>query len=334
MDVNIFPPYNTLADWLSKVNEHIGFEKSGENDRILYVPRELGEGKIWYRDILNGMSVLIVEDLAVKEEITINYNPEPALANPYYALVCSNGFSGSARLNAPAKGSETHFHQGAYLISSAIQEIHNYSPGGKSNFICVVVFPEFIETYLEKLFKKKNLYTTGADEIEEVLLQIPSLTPDIQMVVNALRFNSFSDELRTLYLESKVFELFTLFFLQFETRKQKKTALRKREKQQVYEARRIVTENLNTPPSITALSRQVGLNEYKLRQGFKELFNNTVYGYVKQQRMLKAKSLLETEELSVSEAGISVGYTNLSHFAEAFKKEFGINPSQLNRGDT
>jgi AraC-like DNA-binding protein len=237
--------------------------------------------------------------------------------------------NGYARLFAPRTGSETYFYQGAYLISSSIHESHTYKPGNTSNFTGLLILPEFIEKYLESLFNKKDLQINNCGKMEEVILQLPSLNPEMQLAMNALQHNDYSGELRNLYLESKVFELITLFFLQFETNNNKKNYLRKSEKEKVFEAQQILKEKMDSPPSITKLSRLVGLNEYKLRLGFKELFDNTVYGYLKQQRMLKAKALIENNELNVSEAGIAVGYSNLSHFAEAFKREFGINPSTL-----
>jgi AraC-like DNA-binding protein len=327
MHIAIYPPYQNLAEFLMKVGKHIGFKNSVEGDHLYVIPEHIGSGQIWYRDVLDGMAVLIVEDMVVTTKTVLNYIPDST--QPYYSMVFTNGMSGHATLVASEAGSELLFQQGAYLISSSINEIHTYESGGKNDFTCLIIFPEFIGKYLEVLFKKKNLDTSVQEKMKEVMLQIPSLTPEIQLGISALHNNSFSGELRKLYLESKVFELITLFFLQFEEQQVKKTILRTREKEQVYQAQQMLKKNLEMPPSITELSRLVGLNEYKLRLGFKELFNNTVYGYLRQQRMLKAKQLIENAALSVSEAGTSVGYSNLSHFAEAFKKEFGINPSQI-----
>lgn len=327
MNIEIFPPYRNLSEWFSKLNEHIGFEAAGENDKILFIPQNLGGGKIWYRDVINGMAVLIAEDLLLNKEMTINYGPDSL--QPYYEIVCTDGMNGHARLFASNAGSETYFHQGAYLISSSIYETYTYKPGNTGNFTCLLILPEYIEKYLESLFNRRNLHVNSHGKMEEVILQLPSLNSEMQLAINALRYNSYSGELRNLYLESKVFELITLFFLQFETNNNKKNYLRKAEKEKIFEAQQILKEKMDSPPSITELSKLVGLNEYKLRLGFKELFDNTVYGYLKQQRMLKAKVLIENNELNVSEAGIAVGYSNLSHFAEAFKKEFGVNPSQL-----
>lgn len=80
--------------------------------------------------------------------------------------------------------------------------------------------------------------------------------------------------------------------------------------------------------SIAGLSRAVHLNEFKLKRGFKELYGTTVFGYLRQIRMEKAREMLRLQKNSVIEVANAVGYSNPSHFARAFKQAFGINPSE------
>lgn len=328
MRINVKPPYYNISKIFSQIDKHVDFEKKDKDDSILLVPDKLGSGKIWYRDVMNGMALMIIKDLTVKEKTIIHFEADKTL--PAFAFVFCDKLNGHATLEAQESDFKVNFQQGAYMMSSAIHETHTYIPGGKNNFVGLFVLQEFIEKYLEGIFKEKKLIIKNGEVMKEIFLQIPSLNTDIKMALHALENNSFTGELRNMYLESKVFELITLFFHQFEHQQTQKTLLRKKEKELVYQAQQILDEKLETPPSITELSRMVGLNEYKLREGFRLLFDNTIYGYLRQQRMFKAKLLMEKEELTVSEAGNTVGYTNLSHFAEAFKKEFGMNPSQVN----
>jgi AraC-like DNA-binding protein len=327
MDIDIFPPYSSIAGMIQQMDSEIGFEKTGERDRILKIPENLGTGNLWYRDVINGMAIMIVENLSLEKETTFSFNPD--LMNPAYTLVCCHTLGGTAEIYAPLRKERCSFNQGGYLISTAVRETHIYKPGKVSNFTCLIFLPEFVDRYLEEYFRKKGFYPDEDGQNREVVLHIPVLTAKMEMAINTLRNNSFTGDLRNLYLETKVLEIITLFFERFDTDEQQTIILKSDEKDRIIEASRIIISSIESPPSISRLSRLVGLNEYKLRLGFKELFDNTVYGYLKQQRMLKAKDLLETKALSVSEAGNIVGYSNLSHFSEAFRKEFGINPGQL-----
>jgi AraC family transcriptional regulator, transcriptional activator of the genes for pyochelin and ferripyochelin receptors len=95
----------------------------------------------------------------------------------------------------------------------------------------------------------------------------------------------------------------------------------------LYQAREILLQDLENPPSLLDLAKQVGLNDYKLKAGFRRVFGTTVFGYLHEQRMTQAHDLLTSSDLPVTEIANQVGYTSLSAFSTAFKKFFGIRPS-------
>ncbi len=101
-----------------------------------------------------------------------------------------------------------------------------------------------------------------------------------------------------------------------------------REANSLAAAARLLEERFSEDHSIANLSRAVHLNEFKLKRGFKERYGNTVFGYLRQVRMEKARELLRQGNATVIEAANAVGYTNPSHFARAFKQAFGMNPSE------
>jgi AraC-like DNA-binding protein len=93
-------------------------------------------------------------------------------------------------------------------------------------------------------------------------------------------------------------------------------------------AKDILIEKLLNPPSIPELSELVDLSEYKLKTGFKEVYGNTLYGFVLDYKMNKAKALLDTGKMQVREVANELGYNNPSHFITAFKKKFAITPKK------
>ena len=91
----------------------------------------------------------------------------------------------------------------------------------------------------------------------------------------------------------------------------------------MFTVRKILSENFIEIPSIDSLAREVGMNKRKIQKYFKQIFGLSVYQYALSVKMNEAKKLLCTKEYSVSE----VGYSNLSHFTETFKKQFGCTPN-------
>jgi AraC-like DNA-binding protein len=107
------------------------------------------------------------------------------------------------------------------------------------------------------------------------------------------------------------------------------TRIRQSELDRIHQAKEILLQDIENPPSLLELAHRVGLNDYKLKSLFRQVFGTTVFGYLHQQRMQRAHHLLQTSDLTVTEVANLVGYTSLSAFSTAFKKFYRISPSHL-----
>lgn len=106
------------------------------------------------------------------------------------------------------------------------------------------------------------------------------------------------------------------------------------QKKRLLQARDMLLANPTHAPSITELAQDCGLNSFAFKRGFRLLFGTSAHALHQQERMRLAWRLIESGEMNVSEAGEHVGYTSLSHFSTAFRKEFGMLPSALKRRTT
>ena len=77
------------------------------------------------------------------------------------------------------------------------------------------------------------------------------------------------------------------------------------------------------------LSARFGLNEFKLKKGYKHFFQSTVFSDIHRLRMQHARQLLTERVMNVTEAAYYIGYSDLSSFSYAFKKRFGYNPGRV-----
>lgn len=87
-----------------------------------------------------------------------------------------------------------------------------------------------------------------------------------------------------------------------------------------------IGENAGT---IEEISKSIGMNSQKLKQGFKKHYGTTIFGYITRLRMEKAKSLLLDSDLEVKKIASDVSYRHVSNFSYAFKKYFGHSPSTV-----
>ena len=93
-----------------------------------------------------------------------------------------------------------------------------------------------------------------------------------------------------------------------------------------------MTDRFEQPLSLPQLAQQVGVSQRTLQRGFPALFNTTVVGYLNQQRLDRAEMLLREGKYLVAEVASMVDYEHLGQFAQAFKRRFGITPSQCSSG--
>lgn len=99
------------------------------------------------------------------------------------------------------------------------------------------------------------------------------------------------------------------------------------DRERIVFARDYLQQHMAHPPSLTKLALIAGINEFKLKRGFKELFGNTVFGYLADLRLALAQSELMDGRKTVTEIAFDLGYASLQHFSSSFKKRYGLTPS-------
>ena len=83
------------------------------------------------------------------------------------------------------------------------------------------------------------------------------------------------------------------------------------------------------PPTFTSLTKIALMSSTSLKTKFKKMYGTTVFEYFQSVRMQRARILLLTHKYSVKQIGRQLGYSNLSNFTIAFKKEFNQLPREL-----
>jgi len=156
------------------------------------------------------------------------------------------------------------------------------------------------------------------------------MLPAMYSVINNMQYSPYTGYLKGVYLEAKAIELFLMQVNQLDRENHiKHSKLKPKDIDSLYEVRNHLELNYNQLCSITGMAQKAGINQMKLKNGFKELFNTTVFGYLTDVRMQEAKRLLLDEKLYVNEVADKVGYKHPHHFTAAFKKKFGMVPKDL-----
>lgn len=137
----------------------------------------------------------------------------------------------------------------------------------------------------------------------------------------------FTGDLRDMYLESKVGELLALRFSGFSRQSvNAKRRLKSTDYCKIKSVRAFLENSFDQKHSLNSLAKEFGLNTFKLKVGFRELYHVPVYQFILSLRMKKAKELLQ-DGMNVNEVSHRLGYAQANYFSMAFKKHYGFAPS-------
>lgn len=183
-----------------------------------------------------------------------------------------------------------------------------------------------LDKYAEQVEKQQPVYLKRGHRI----------TPRMMQVIDEVSHCHFTGGLKKLFLQSKAIELLALQCEQIEQESLRSTTgpgkVSKTDEERIYHARDLLLANAQAPLSLSELARKAGINEFKLKTGFKKVFDNTVFGYLSDYRLEQARQLIREGRLSFTEIAGELGYSSLQHFSFAFRKKFGISPREVKRG--
>ena len=148
------------------------------------------------------------------------------------------------------------------------------------------------------------------------------LSPGMMIILNQIVNYNVVPTIQNLYYKAKAYELLSLYFNRSGGADIEQCPFLSDEENilKIRRAKEIVIANLAEPPSLQELSNEIGLSLKKLKEGFKQIYGDSVFSFLFDYKMEYARKLLDTGEYNVNEVGLKVGYSTSSHFIAAFRK--------------
>ncbi len=156
------------------------------------------------------------------------------------------------------------------------------------------------------------------------------LTPAMAVVLSQLMNYNLHPSIKKLYVKGKIYELIALYFNKTEDADLEQCPFLADEDnvRRIRQAKEIIIARMTEPPTLAKLSEEIGLSLKKLKEGFKQIYGDSVFGFLFDYKMEYARKMLETGKYNVNEVGLKVGYSTASHFIASFKKKYGITPKK------
>jgi AraC-like DNA-binding protein len=224
-------------------------------------------------------------------------------------------------------------HAGAKLYSTLFDTGYTLSAGTKLRNISILISPEWMSSHM------------GINTSSEVLQQYLALKSfgfnfepfdaEYRVLFNEVLDDHSDNPLQKVFIQNRIMLLIEKFFKNLSL-KAKDVSLKHsihlshKEIDKLMEVETLLIKDFSTPPpTISQLAKTATMSPSKLKSSFRQVYGSGLYEYYQKVRMQKARSLLLSRKYSVKEVGTQLGYTNLSNFALAFKKQFNTLPSKV-----
>ena len=231
------------------------------------------------------------------------------------------------------------FNQGNYTLDLFEEKSLLFYNPEKELPLDVVLNPNsWAISILISIKKFHGLFTSDADHIpflseenkDKKYYGEENITPSMAIVLNQMFHYNLNPSIKNLYYKGKGYELLSLFFNKNEdpNAEQCPFLIDEENVQKIKKAKEIIIANMAEPPGLEELADLVGLNLKKLKTGFKQIYGDTVYGFLFDYKLEVARNLLDSGSYNVNEVGLKIGYSTASHFIAAFRKKYGTTPKK------
>lgn len=224
-------------------------------------------------------------------------------------------------------------HGESYLtFNTGVSELHRFV----ANQSMKVNFFNIESNYLTNILldqqpgKGTQLYNFRESVINNRFAGVRTKTSSATKNIIAAIYNCPLDgSLGNMMLEGALQQVLALELSSLGSETAKPSAITHRDRDVMTAVKEYLDVSFNEDHSLYHLSKRFGINQNKLKTRFRELFGVPVITYLYDLRMEHARMLLLDKGMFVSEVSSMVGYRNSNHFATAFKRKFGVNPSRL-----
>ena len=318
--------------------------KEENNEICMDIPEEAGSGHIKAINFSHGVGVMDV-DITLKKEVRFVLNQ--SLVQPLQ-IVFNRKTSLLHEFDGQEKQTEIkHLESAIFSCNSKYGNVLNLKANEPISFFNLEINRKLFEEKIESFLPEMN------EDLEGLFRDVNGVnlffhkghySLDIAKCIEEINQSEDTGFTKSVFIEGKCFEILAHHLRQYvddASPSEKRTILRQSTVVKIEEAAHIIDDTLEETPDIISLSKKVGLNQNTLQNGFQSLFGLSVKEYIQNNRMEKARHLMETTTLNITEITYRIGINSRSYFAKQFKERYAMTPKQYmqklasnNKGET
>lgn len=290
----------------------------------LVIPEAFGRGSISYAEIEPGFS-LTVHNYTLNSTFKVRRSP---FDDDDVIIVFNMGDLSSYTTSHSIEKKPTAVNGRSIFIESAsLEAVITFESHIQIRFVKIKINRRVLDSLLN--IRNPNATIRQILSGDGAFLFIEEISPENTKILSQLLALNELDDLSPLYFKVKGQELLYNLFLRLQKRECiTQTAINSADVNRLFLVRAMVLSDLSKPPVIATLASSASMSESKLMKLFKQVFGDTIYDYFQKYRMEQAAFFLKQNNISVSEVGYKLGFTNLSHFGRLFERYYGLPPKK------
>ncbi|MBX9782503.1 MAG: helix-turn-helix transcriptional regulator [Chitinophagaceae bacterium] len=321
---------NTYTTFFPRIAEL--FSAKFQQNRI-ELPSKTGKGHMEIIPLGDGIHAAI-NDYTLNEDIKFcrKKTAEPFFILHFDEMRSEKNFM--MRLDGELMKTKGHAITGAMLTCSLFDLCYTLPANTTKRSINIILTKEWIKKYLNMGLDEDDICNNYFN-LKIQHLNIEPFNAEYRTYFNQVFDTPEQKPMRQLHMRNAIMMLIEIYFsrLQRKVKAVQESPVRKMNTSDLYKLMEVenmlVKDFSKAPPTIVDLAAYTQMSVSKLKSSFKQVYGTGIYEYFQKNRMRKAKSMLSSHGYTIKEVGLQLGYTNLSNFSLAFKKEFGLLPSQL-----
>jgi len=312
--------YNADLSWVENFANQYGGRVEGN---FIIIPEDIQTGTRYFLDCGEGIVAYYINVEYKKNLHLIQKNSKNDFVGFYYNL--TDGEASVAINNSQYQVSRWQYNLSA--IDGTLESDYNVTKGSKTFALCIFIKKDTIRQYVIKNRLKFPNINEIVNPQKNTIIRFDRMSNESFHLLQDLRKKKVGGPIFDLNLTGTVHMLIANYLKKLSTKRIIIQTVNQQDLKSIISTQMYLIEKIEDHfPSIKMLAEKANMSESKFKTLFNKITGNTPNMFFTENKLLRAKELLEAKQLSISQISEQLNFTNNSYFASKFKEYFGVSP--------
>ncbi|MEZ0184527.1 helix-turn-helix transcriptional regulator [Flavobacterium oncorhynchi] len=315
--------YNTSNSWIEILAKAMGGSIEGN---FIKGNNETYQGTHFILPIEEGIKAMLI-DTTYKETTRLKYRNKNTNFIGLYFYLTNIDVDFMLNEEAASIGKLKH---NLSIVDSKVDMDYTVQKGTRIYVICILFDKANIKEYFSKISKTASTVIDNIlDNKRNATFRLDRMNIESLILINDFRKIAYDNSLYEIYFKGLVYGLTASYLKQLETKESIIEKTFNVDVKNIIASKAMLQNNIDDPfPGISFLAEQIGMSPSKYKKLFVKISGVNPGTYFYNNKLNKAKELLETGKFTVNEVAHKLNYANVSYLSKRFHQMYGVFPKE------